>query len=63
MGERDAVAVHVGATSQDVLDTALVLLARHALAAIDADLVPRPPAAAAGLAARRTATTSSWAAP
>jgi 3-carboxy-cis,cis-muconate cycloisomerase len=38
VGERDAVAVHVGATSQDVLDTALVLLARRALAAIDADL-------------------------
>ena len=29
VGERDAVAVHVGATSQDVLDTALVLLARQ----------------------------------
>jgi 3-carboxy-cis,cis-muconate cycloisomerase len=38
VGERDAVAVHVGATSQDVLDTALLLLARRALAAIDADL-------------------------
>ncbi|MDK3257632.1 3-carboxy-cis,cis-muconate cycloisomerase [Blastococcus capsensis] len=38
VGERDAVAVHVGATSQDVLDTALVLLARRALAAIVRDL-------------------------
>ncbi|MGR7026879.1 3-carboxy-cis,cis-muconate cycloisomerase [Geodermatophilus sp. URMC 62] len=38
VGERDAVAVHVGATSQDVLDTALVLLARQAVAAVDADL-------------------------
>jgi 3-carboxy-cis,cis-muconate cycloisomerase len=38
VGTRDAVAVHVGATSQDVLDTALVLLARRAMAAIDADL-------------------------
>ena len=35
--------MHVGATSQDVLDTALVLLARNAVAAIDADLPPRPP--------------------
>ena len=61
-GERDAVAVHVGATSQDILDTALVLLARNAVAAIDADL------AAAAAAARRgwpsaTGTTWSWAAP
>jgi 3-carboxy-cis,cis-muconate cycloisomerase len=38
VGERDAVAVHVGATSQDVLDTALLLMARNAVAAIDADL-------------------------
>ncbi|MGY1714505.1 lyase family protein [Geodermatophilus sp. SYSU D01106] len=38
VGERDAVAVHVGATSQDVLDTALLLLARSAVAALDADL-------------------------
>jgi 3-carboxy-cis,cis-muconate cycloisomerase len=43
VGERDAVAVHVGATSQDVVDTALVLLARSAVRAVDADL-----AAAAG---------------
>jgi 3-carboxy-cis,cis-muconate cycloisomerase len=46
VGERDAVAVHVGATSQDVLDSALVLLARRAVAEIDADLT-----AAAGRAA------------
>ena len=38
VGERDAVAVHVGATSQDVLDTALLLMARDAIAAVDADL-------------------------
>jgi len=38
VGERDAVAVHVGATSQDVLDTAMMLLSRAAVAAIDADL-------------------------
>ncbi|SFO70312.1 3-carboxy-cis,cis-muconate cycloisomerase [Geodermatophilus dictyosporus] len=38
VGERDAVAVHPGATSQDVLDTALVLLARSAVQAVDADL-------------------------
>jgi 3-carboxy-cis,cis-muconate cycloisomerase len=47
VGERDAVAVHVGATSQDVLDTALMLLARDAVSAIDADL-----GEAAGAAAR-----------
>jgi 3-carboxy-cis,cis-muconate cycloisomerase len=49
VGERDAVAVHVGATSQDVLDTALLLLARDAVAVIDADLT------AAGEAAARLA--------
>ncbi len=38
VGERDAVAAHVGATSQDVLDSALLLLARRATAAVDADL-------------------------
>jgi 3-carboxy-cis,cis-muconate cycloisomerase len=43
VGRGAAGAVHVGATSQDVLDTAMVLLARRALAAVDADL-----AAAAG---------------
>ena len=60
-GERDAVAVHVGATSQDILDTALVLLARNAISAIDADLVRRgrPPPGSPP----RTGTTSSWAAP
>jgi 3-carboxy-cis,cis-muconate cycloisomerase len=46
VGERDAVAVHVGATSQDVLDTALVMLAREAIAAIDADLTVAAAAAA-----------------
>ncbi|HEX2074586.1 MAG TPA: 3-carboxy-cis,cis-muconate cycloisomerase [Geodermatophilus sp.] len=46
VGERDAVAVHVGGTSQDVLDTALVLLARRAVAAIDADLAAAAQAAA-----------------
>jgi 3-carboxy-cis,cis-muconate cycloisomerase len=46
VGERDAAAVHVGATSQDVLDTALMLLARDAVAAIDADLVTAAEAAA-----------------
>jgi 3-carboxy-cis,cis-muconate cycloisomerase len=51
VGERDAVAVHVGATSQDILDTALLLIARDAVAAIDADLAAAA-AAAAGLAER-----------
>src|SRR4051794_7852979 len=46
VGERDAVAVHVGATSQDVLDTALVLLARRALAVIGTDLAAAADAAA-----------------
>ena len=46
VGERDAVAVHVGATSQDVLDTALMLLARRGLAAIRADLLAAAEAAA-----------------
>jgi 3-carboxy-cis,cis-muconate cycloisomerase len=46
VGDRDAVAVHVGATSQDVLDTALMLLARRALAAIRADLRAAADAAA-----------------
>ena len=49
VGERDAVAVHVGATSQDVLDTALLLLARNAVAAVDADLAAAAETAA-GLA-------------
>src|SRR3954447_224006 len=39
VGPRDAVAVHVGATSQACLATALLVRARRALAAIDADLV------------------------
>jgi len=46
VGERDAVAVHVGATSQDILDTALVLLARDAIGVIDADLAAAAEAAA-----------------
>ena len=46
VGERDAAAVHVGATSQDILDTALMLLARDAVSAIDADLVVVTEAAA-----------------
>jgi 3-carboxy-cis,cis-muconate cycloisomerase len=46
VGERDAVAVHVGATSQDILDTALVLVARNAISALDADLVTAADAAA-----------------
>ncbi|SOD98428.1 3-carboxy-cis,cis-muconate cycloisomerase [Blastococcus haudaquaticus] len=49
VGPDAARAVHVGATSQDVLDTALVLVARRALAAIDRDLVVAAEAAA-GLA-------------
>ena len=47
VGERNALAVHVGATSQDILDTALMLMARDAVASIDVEL-----AAAAGAAAR-----------
>jgi 3-carboxy-cis,cis-muconate cycloisomerase len=53
VGERDAVAVHVGATSQDILDTALVLLARNAIAAIDGDLLTASAAAARLAAAHR----------
>jgi 3-carboxy-cis,cis-muconate cycloisomerase len=53
VGERDAVAVHVGATSQDILDTALVLLARDAVAAIDTELVSASAAAARLAAAHR----------
>ncbi|MGY1720981.1 3-carboxy-cis,cis-muconate cycloisomerase [Blastococcus sp. SYSU DS0552] len=49
VGERHAVAVHVGATSQDVVDTALVLMSRRAIAAIDRDLALAAEAAA-GLA-------------
>ena len=47
VGPHAARAVHVGATSQDVVDTAAVLLARRGLQLIDADL-----AAAAGICAR-----------
>jgi 3-carboxy-cis,cis-muconate cycloisomerase len=53
VGERDAVAVHVGATSQDVLDTAMLLLARDAVLAIDADLSTAAAAAARLAAAHR----------
>jgi 3-carboxy-cis,cis-muconate cycloisomerase len=49
VGPDAARAVHVGATSQDVLDTALVLVARRALAAIVRDLAVAAEAAA-GLA-------------
>ena len=49
VGERDAVAVHVGATSQDVVDTALLLMSRDAIGAIDADLAAAAECAA-GLA-------------
>ena len=47
--------VHRGATSQDVLDTAMVLVARRALALVGADLA-RCAAAAAGLAATHRGT-------
>ncbi|SCX45822.1 3-carboxy-cis,cis-muconate cycloisomerase [Klenkia marina] len=50
VGPHAAAAVHVGATSQDVVDSAMVLLARRAVAAIDADL-----AAAADACARLAA--------
>ncbi|MDQ1663039.1 MAG: 3-carboxy-cis,cis-muconate cycloisomerase [Blastococcus sp.] len=53
VGERDAVAVHVGATSQDILDTALVLVARNAISAIDGDLTAASAAAAQLAAAHR----------
>ncbi|HZB21504.1 MAG TPA: 3-carboxy-cis,cis-muconate cycloisomerase [Blastococcus sp.] len=53
VGEQAARAVHVGATSQDVLDTALVLLARNAISAIDADLAAAADAAARLAAAHR----------
>jgi 3-carboxy-cis,cis-muconate cycloisomerase len=49
VGQRDSVAVHVGATSQDVLDTALMLLSRDALDALDGLLLAAGDAAA-GLA-------------
>jgi 3-carboxy-cis,cis-muconate cycloisomerase len=53
VGPRDSAAVHVGATSQDVLDTALLLLARRALGAIDADLAAAAEIAAALATAHR----------
>jgi 3-carboxy-cis,cis-muconate cycloisomerase len=55
VGDRDAGAVHVGATSQDVLDTALLLLARSAIAAIDADLTAAAEATARLAAEHRDA--------
>ena len=45
VGPDAARAVHVGATSQDVLDSALMLLARNAVSAIDADLTAAAAAA------------------
>jgi adenylosuccinate lyase len=53
VGDVASRAVHVGATSQDILDTALVLLARNAIAAIDADLSAAADAAARLAAAHR----------
>lgn len=53
VGEDAARAVHVGATSQDVLDTALLLLARDAIAAVDADLAAAAESAAGLAAAHR----------
>jgi 3-carboxy-cis,cis-muconate cycloisomerase len=53
VGDDAARAVHVGATSQDILDTALVLLARNAISAIDADLTAAAVAAARFAAAHR----------
>jgi len=54
VGEPAGMHVHRGATSQDILDTALVLVARRALAPVLADLAAAA-AAAAGLArAHRT---------
>jgi 3-carboxy-cis,cis-muconate cycloisomerase len=53
VGPDAARAVHVGATSQDVLDTALMLLARNAIGAIDADLAAAADAAARLAAAHR----------
>jgi 3-carboxy-cis,cis-muconate cycloisomerase len=53
VGPDAARAVHVGATSQDILDTALMLLARNAIGAIDADLATAAAAAARLAAAHR----------
>ena len=54
-GERAAPFVHLGATSQDVVDTAAMLLARRSLDQIDVD-VAAAMRAAAGLADRHRAT-------
>ncbi|SEO44967.1 lyase family protein [Trujillonella endophytica] len=53
VGPDAARAVHVAATSQDVLDTALVLLARNAIAVLDADLAAAAESAAGLAAAHR----------
>jgi 3-carboxy-cis,cis-muconate cycloisomerase len=53
VGPEAARAVHVGATSQDILDTALMLLARDAIDAIDADLTTAAADAALLAAAHR----------
>ncbi|SOC49519.1 3-carboxy-cis,cis-muconate cycloisomerase [Blastococcus aggregatus] len=53
VGAEAARAVHVGATSQDVLDTALVLVARRAMSAIERDLAVAAEAAAALARAHR----------
>jgi 3-carboxy-cis,cis-muconate cycloisomerase len=57
-GDPAAAAVHLGATSQDILDTAMMLVAQRALDAIDLDLVAAADAAATlALAHRDTAMT------
>src|SRR6202035_4302616 len=48
-------AVHAGATSQDIIDTAMMLLARRALRVIEGDLAAAA-GAAAGLARQRAGT-------
>jgi 3-carboxy-cis,cis-muconate cycloisomerase len=55
VGERHAAAVHFGATSQDILDTALMLIAGRAIPMIGADLRAAA-AAAARLAAEHRQT-------
>ncbi|WP_369139384.1 lyase family protein [Modestobacter versicolor] len=53
VGPHAARAVHVGATSQDVMDTAAVLLARRGLQLVDADLATAAEACARLAAAHR----------
>jgi 3-carboxy-cis,cis-muconate cycloisomerase len=55
VGPEHAAAVHLGATSQDILDTALVLICRQAVAVIGSDLIGCADAAAE-LAARHRST-------